>query len=50
METMEALKEWRRDGDPDAAFTKIVETVTVKTGEYVTFSLKCGLKLTEQLK
>ena len=50
METMEALKEWRRDGDPDAAFTKIVETVTVTTGEYVTFSLKCGLKLTEQLK
>lgn len=45
----ESLKAWKRDGNLDAAFTRIVESATVKTGNYVTFNLKCGIKLTESL-
>lgn len=34
-------------GTADAFFTRIVDGATVKTGESVTFRLKCGMKLTE---
>ena len=46
----EALGNWKKDGDLDALFSEIVESATVKTGEYVIINLKCGLKLKESLK
>ena len=48
-ETRDAIGKWKKDGDLDKIFTAIVDTATVKTGEYVTFNLKCGMKLTEPL-
>lgn len=44
------LEEWRKGGDPDAFFTEVCDSAVVKTGEYVEFQLKCGLKLREPLK
>ena len=48
-EARNAIGKWKKDGDLDKIFTAIVDTATVKTGEYVTFNLKCGMKLTEPL-
>ncbi len=49
-ELRESIAEWKRDGDPDSIFSKIVKEAEVMTGEHVIFQLKCGLRLTESLK
>ncbi len=49
-ELRECIEEWKRDGDPDSIFGRIVDRAEVTTGEHVVFHLKCGLHLTESLK
>ena len=44
-----SLDKWKKGGDLDAAFTELIESVSVMRDKYVIFKFKNGLKLKESL-